>query len=68
MIVTSPLRTNDITTVLLGGTAGRVYIYNGNQSSSGNVTDHCKSWISPCPEDWVRENNSEIMIQDHSDS
>ncbi|XP_042690197.1 phosphatidylinositol-glycan-specific phospholipase D isoform X1 [Centrocercus urophasianus] len=54
MIVTSPLRTNDITTVLLGGTAGRVYIYNGNQSSSGNVTDHCKSWISPCPEDWAQ--------------
>ncbi|XP_019469248.1 phosphatidylinositol-glycan-specific phospholipase D isoform X3 [Meleagris gallopavo] len=54
MIVTSPLRTNDITTVLLGGTAGRVYIYNGNQSSSGNVTDHCKSWIYPCPEDWAQ--------------
>lgn len=68
MIVTSPLRTNDITTVLLGGTAGRVYIYNGNQSSSGNVTDQCKSWISPCPEDWVRKNNSKIMMQDHSDS
>ncbi|XP_040519065.1 phosphatidylinositol-glycan-specific phospholipase D [Gallus gallus] len=54
MIVTSPLRTNDITTVLFGGAAGRVYIYNGNQTSSGNVTDHCKSWISPCPEDWAQ--------------
>ncbi|XP_072183375.1 phosphatidylinositol-glycan-specific phospholipase D [Excalfactoria chinensis] len=54
MIVTSPLRTNDITTVLLGGAAGRVYIYNGNQASSENVTDHCKSWISPCPEDWAQ--------------
>ncbi|XP_021244243.1 phosphatidylinositol-glycan-specific phospholipase D [Numida meleagris] len=54
MIVTSPLRTNDITTVLFGGAAGRVYIYNGNQASSGNVTDHCKSWISPCPEDWAQ--------------
>ncbi|XP_068530814.1 phosphatidylinositol-glycan-specific phospholipase D isoform X2 [Anas acuta] len=54
MIVTSPLRTNDITTVLFGGAAGRVYIYNGKQASSGNVTDHCKSWISPCPEDWAQ--------------
>ncbi|XP_013040266.3 phosphatidylinositol-glycan-specific phospholipase D isoform X1 [Anser cygnoides] len=54
MIVTSPLRTNDITTVLFGGAAGRVYIYNGKQASSGNVTGHCKSWISPCPEDWAQ--------------
>uniref|UniRef100_A0A8B9C718 Phosphatidylinositol-glycan-specific phospholipase D n=1 Tax=Anser brachyrhynchus TaxID=132585 RepID=A0A8B9C718_9AVES len=61
MIVTSPLRTNDITTVLFGGAAGRVYIYNGKQASSGNVTGHCKSWISPCPEDWVRNHKSEIM-------
>uniref|UniRef100_A0A669P7X4 Phosphatidylinositol-glycan-specific phospholipase D n=1 Tax=Phasianus colchicus TaxID=9054 RepID=A0A669P7X4_PHACC len=62
MIVTSPLRTNDITTVLLGGTAGRVYIYNGNQSSSGNVTDHCKSWISPCPEDWEQSRFGSSVI------
>ncbi|XP_050747533.1 phosphatidylinositol-glycan-specific phospholipase D isoform X1 [Gymnogyps californianus] len=54
MIVTSPLRTNDITTILFGGAAGRVYIYNGKQASSGNVTGHCKSWISPCPEDWAQ--------------
>nr|XP_009939570.1 PREDICTED: phosphatidylinositol-glycan-specific phospholipase D [Opisthocomus hoazin] len=54
MIVASPLRTNDITTVLFGGTAGRVYIYNGKQASSGNVTSHCKSWVSPCPEDWAQ--------------
>ncbi|OXB54446.1 hypothetical protein ASZ78_003581, partial [Callipepla squamata] len=54
MIVTSPLRTNDITTVLFGGAAGRVYIYSGNQTSSGNVTDHCKSWLSPCPEEWAQ--------------
>ncbi|XP_009473671.1 PREDICTED: phosphatidylinositol-glycan-specific phospholipase D [Nipponia nippon] len=53
MIVTSPLRTNDIT-ILFGGAAGRVYIYNGKQASSGNVTGHCKSWISPCPEDWAQ--------------
>uniref|UniRef100_A0A8B9RYS6 Phosphatidylinositol-glycan-specific phospholipase D n=1 Tax=Accipiter nisus TaxID=211598 RepID=A0A8B9RYS6_9AVES len=54
MIVTSPLRTNSITTILFGGAAGRVYIYNGKQASSGNVTGHCKSWISPCPEDWAQ--------------
>lgn len=55
MIVTSPLRTNAITTILFGGAAGRVYIYNGKQASSGNVTHHCKSLVSPCPEDWVRK-------------
>ncbi|KFV50342.1 Phosphatidylinositol-glycan-specific phospholipase D [Gavia stellata] len=54
MIVTSPLRTNSITTILFGGAAGRVYIYNGKQASSGNVTGHCESWISPCPEDWAQ--------------
>ncbi|KFP15161.1 Phosphatidylinositol-glycan-specific phospholipase D [Egretta garzetta] len=54
MIVTSPLRTNDITTILFGGVAGRVYIYNGKQASSGKVTDHCKSWTSPCPEEWAQ--------------
>ncbi|XP_027531826.1 phosphatidylinositol-glycan-specific phospholipase D isoform X2 [Neopelma chrysocephalum] len=54
MIVTSPLRTNGISSILFGGAAGRVYIYNGKQASSGNVTGHCKSWISPCPEDWAQ--------------
>ncbi|XP_005434980.1 phosphatidylinositol-glycan-specific phospholipase D isoform X2 [Falco rusticolus] len=54
MIVTSPLRTNGITTVLFSGAAGRVYIYNGKQASTGNVTSHCKSWVSPCPEDWAQ--------------
>uniref|UniRef100_A0A672TIL3 Phosphatidylinositol-glycan-specific phospholipase D n=1 Tax=Strigops habroptila TaxID=2489341 RepID=A0A672TIL3_STRHB len=60
MIVTSPLRTNAITTILFGGAAGRVYIYNGKQASSGNVTRHCKSLVSPCPEDWVRKHESGI--------
>uniref|UniRef100_A0A452HF73 Phosphatidylinositol-glycan-specific phospholipase D n=1 Tax=Gopherus agassizii TaxID=38772 RepID=A0A452HF73_9SAUR len=55
IIVTSPLRTEDITSVLFGGEAGRVYIYNGNQTTSGHVTDNCKSWTSPCPEDSVRK-------------
>ncbi|XP_027589933.2 phosphatidylinositol-glycan-specific phospholipase D isoform X2 [Pipra filicauda] len=54
MIVTSPLRTNSISSILFGGAAGRVYIYNGKQASSGNVTGHCRSWISPCPEDWAQ--------------
>ncbi|KAM7174267.1 phosphatidylinositol-glycan-specific phospholipase D [Macrochelys suwanniensis] len=54
IIVTSPLRTEDITSVLFGGEAGRVYIYNGNQTTSGHVTDNCKSWTSPCPEDWAQ--------------
>ncbi|KAM6276224.1 phosphatidylinositol-glycan-specific phospholipase D isoform 2-T2 [Spheniscus humboldti] len=54
MIVASPLRTNGITTIVFGGAAGRVYIYNGKQASSGNVTGHCKSWMSPCPEDWAQ--------------
>uniref|UniRef100_A0A8C6ZTN7 Phosphatidylinositol-glycan-specific phospholipase D-like n=1 Tax=Nothoprocta perdicaria TaxID=30464 RepID=A0A8C6ZTN7_NOTPE len=54
IIVTSPLRTNEITTILLGGEAGRVYIYNGNQTTALDVTGHCKSWISPCPEDWAQ--------------
>lgn len=68
MIVTSPLRTNDITTILFGGAAGRVYIYNGKQASSGNVTGHCKSWVSPCPEDWVRKHKSEIRTRGRNDS
>ncbi|XP_025072196.1 phosphatidylinositol-glycan-specific phospholipase D isoform X1 [Alligator sinensis] len=54
IIVTSPLRTTDITSGIFGGEAGRVYIYNGNQTTLGDVTDHCKSWTSPCPEDWAQ--------------
>ncbi|XP_059335945.1 phosphatidylinositol-glycan-specific phospholipase D isoform X3 [Ammospiza nelsoni] len=54
MIVASPLRTNGVTSVLAGGAAGRVYIFNGRQASSGNVTGHCTSWTSPCPEDWAQ--------------
>ncbi|XP_074843689.1 phosphatidylinositol-glycan-specific phospholipase D [Carettochelys insculpta] len=54
IIVTAPLRTEDITSVLYGGEAGCVYIYSGNQTTSGNVTDYCKSWTSPCPEDWAQ--------------
>lgn len=54
IIVASPLRTNGVTSILSGGAAGRVYIFSGRQASSGNVTDHCTSWTSPCPEDWAQ--------------
>ncbi|KAM4688962.1 phosphatidylinositol-glycan-specific phospholipase D [Discoglossus pictus] len=54
VIVTAPLRTDDITSVLYGVEAGRVYIYNGNATSPGYLTKNCKSWISPCPEDWAQ--------------
>ncbi|KAF2980535.1 hypothetical protein EK904_006349 [Melospiza melodia maxima] len=54
MIVASPLRTSGVTSVLAGGAAGRVYIFSGRQASSGNVTGHCTSWTSPCPEDWAQ--------------
>ncbi|XP_063015737.1 phosphatidylinositol-glycan-specific phospholipase D isoform X3 [Melospiza melodia melodia] len=54
MIVASPLRTSGVTSVLAGGAAGRVYIFSGRQASSGNVTGHCTSWTSPCPDDWAQ--------------
>ncbi|OCT76525.1 hypothetical protein XELAEV_18031728mg [Xenopus laevis] len=53
IIVTSPLR-NDVTLTILGTEAGRVYMYNGNTTTPGSLTKKCKSWVSPCPEDWVR--------------
>ncbi|XP_078541840.1 phosphatidylinositol-glycan-specific phospholipase D [Lissotriton helveticus] len=54
VIVASPMRSLDFTTILFGAEAGRVYIYNGNNTSSGHVTDHCKSWLSPCPEEMAQ--------------
>nr|XP_033790390.1 phosphatidylinositol-glycan-specific phospholipase D isoform X2 [Geotrypetes seraphini] len=54
IIVSSPLRSDDITSVLYGAEAGRVYIFNGNKTISGQMTDTCTSWISPCPEDWAQ--------------
>ncbi|XP_029446629.1 phosphatidylinositol-glycan-specific phospholipase D [Rhinatrema bivittatum] len=54
IIVSSPLRSDDITSVLYGTEAGRVYIFNGNKTISGQMTDTCQSWISPCPEDWAQ--------------
>ncbi|KAM3929195.1 phosphatidylinositol-glycan-specific phospholipase D [Leptodactylus fuscus] len=54
IIVTSPVRTGDITSSMFGSQAGRVYIYNGNITSTGLLTGRCKSWFSPCPEDWAQ--------------
>uniref|UniRef100_A0A8C5WWV7 Phosphatidylinositol-glycan-specific phospholipase D n=1 Tax=Laticauda laticaudata TaxID=8630 RepID=A0A8C5WWV7_LATLA len=54
MIVSSPLRNQKIMGGLFGEQLGYIYIYSGNQTTSGHVTDHCKSWISPCPEDWAQ--------------
>ncbi|XP_018419287.1 PREDICTED: phosphatidylinositol-glycan-specific phospholipase D [Nanorana parkeri] len=52
IIVTSPLWTGDYTSMLFGSQTGRVYIYNGN--TTGLLKDRCKSWSSPCPEDWAQ--------------
>ncbi|XP_054840693.1 phosphatidylinositol-glycan-specific phospholipase D isoform X2 [Eublepharis macularius] len=54
IIVTSPLRTEDLMAGMFERHAERVYIYSGNQTTLGNVTDHCQSWTSPCPEDWAK--------------
>ncbi|XP_045442768.1 phosphatidylinositol-glycan-specific phospholipase D isoform X2 [Pipistrellus kuhlii] len=51
VLVAAPLRTADVTSGLMGGEDGRVYIYNGSRSLSGDVTGKCKSWTSPCPEE-----------------
>ncbi|XP_077348403.1 phosphatidylinositol-glycan-specific phospholipase D isoform X1 [Lithobates pipiens] len=53
IIVTSPLWTGDYTS-MFGSQAGQVYIYNGNTTSTGLLKDKCKSWTSPCPEDWAQ--------------
>ncbi|XP_044282534.1 phosphatidylinositol-glycan-specific phospholipase D [Varanus komodoensis] len=54
IIMTSPLRSKDVVPVFDDQEAARVYIYSGNQTTSGNVTNHCSSWSSPCPEDWAQ--------------
>ncbi|XP_015270212.1 PREDICTED: phosphatidylinositol-glycan-specific phospholipase D [Gekko japonicus] len=54
IVITSPLQTEGIMAGMFGRHAERVYIYSGNQTTSGNVTEHCKSWTSPCPEDWAK--------------
>ncbi|XP_068093078.1 phosphatidylinositol-glycan-specific phospholipase D isoform X2 [Hyperolius riggenbachi] len=54
IIVTSPLKTDNFSSILFGHQGGRVYIYNGNITSTGLLTGRCKSWHSPCPEDWAQ--------------
>ncbi|XP_054985447.1 phosphatidylinositol-glycan-specific phospholipase D isoform X2 [Sorex araneus] len=51
IILAAPLRIADVTTGLMGGEDGRVYIYNGRQTALGDMTGRCKSWTSPCPEE-----------------
>lgn len=53
VIVTAPLRITDMTSGLLGGEDGRVYIYNGKRITVGDMTGKCSSWFSPCPEEKV---------------
>ncbi|XP_039181371.1 phosphatidylinositol-glycan-specific phospholipase D isoform X1 [Crotalus tigris] len=54
IIVSSPLRNEKNMGGLFGKQVGYIYIYSGNQTTSGHVTDDCKSWTSPCPEDWAQ--------------
>ncbi|KAK1328836.1 hypothetical protein QTO34_011005 [Cnephaeus nilssonii] len=51
VLVAAPLRIADMTSGLIGGEDGRVYVYNGRRTFSGDVTGKCKSWTSPCPEE-----------------
>ncbi|XP_060100341.1 phosphatidylinositol-glycan-specific phospholipase D [Heteronotia binoei] len=54
IIITSPLRTEDFMDGIYERHAERVYIYSGNQTTLGKVTEHCKPWTSPRPEDWAK--------------
>uniref|UniRef100_H0XE61 Phosphatidylinositol-glycan-specific phospholipase D n=1 Tax=Otolemur garnettii TaxID=30611 RepID=H0XE61_OTOGA len=51
VIMAAPLRIADVTSGLIGGEDGRVYIYNGKHITLGDITGKCKSWITPCPEE-----------------
>ncbi|XP_045407845.1 phosphatidylinositol-glycan-specific phospholipase D [Lemur catta] len=51
IIMAAPLRISDVTSGLIGGEDGRVYVYNGTQATLGDMTGKCKSWITPCPEE-----------------
>lgn len=54
IIMAAPLRITDMTSGLLGGEDGRVYIYNGKHTTLGDMTGKCKSWLTPCPEEKVK--------------
>nr|XP_011740975.1 phosphatidylinositol-glycan-specific phospholipase D isoform X3 [Macaca nemestrina]XP_011740976.1 phosphatidylinositol-glycan-specific phospholipase D isoform X3 [Macaca nemestrina] len=51
IIVAAPLRIADVTSGLIGGEDGRVYVYNGKETTLGDMTGKCKSWMTPCPEE-----------------
>ncbi|XP_007948002.1 phosphatidylinositol-glycan-specific phospholipase D [Orycteropus afer afer] len=51
IIMAAPLRIADITSGLIGGEDGRVYVYNGKHTTLGDMTGKCKSWLTPCPEE-----------------
>ncbi|XP_015418993.1 PREDICTED: phosphatidylinositol-glycan-specific phospholipase D [Myotis davidii] len=51
VFMAAPLRIADMTSGLIGGEDGRVYIYNGRRTFFGDMTGKCKSWTSPCPEE-----------------
>ncbi|EPQ05831.1 Phosphatidylinositol-glycan-specific phospholipase D [Myotis brandtii] len=51
VLMAAPLRIADMTSGLIGGEDGRVYVYNGRRTFSGDMTGKCKSWTSPCPEE-----------------
>ncbi|KAM6185857.1 phosphatidylinositol-glycan-specific phospholipase D [Rhynchocyon petersi] len=51
IIMAAPLRIADVTSGLIGGEDGRVYVYNGKHTTLGDMTGKCKSWITPCPEE-----------------
>lgn len=53
IIMAAPLRITDVTSGLIGGEDGRVYVYNGKHTTFGDMTGKCKSWMSPCPEEKV---------------
>ncbi|XP_044941041.1 phosphatidylinositol-glycan-specific phospholipase D isoform X1 [Mustela putorius furo] len=51
VLVAAPLRITDVTSGLMGGEDGRVYVYNGKDITFGDMTGKCKSWTAPCPEE-----------------
>nr|XP_037861679.1 phosphatidylinositol-glycan-specific phospholipase D isoform X4 [Chlorocebus sabaeus] len=51
IMVAAPLRIADVTSGLIGGEDGRVYVYNGKETTLGDMTGKCKSWVTPCPEE-----------------
>lgn len=53
VFMAAPLRIADMTSGLIGGEDGRVYVYNGRRTFFGDMTGKCKSWTSPCPEEKV---------------